>query len=256
MRIKLFGLGFIAVLLSASCEKIPDIGTVTPTGTVKFSIKNMVNGVPLVLNSNTYTNPFGEQYTVSKFKFYLSNVSVTSVPINTFNGRYYLIDAGKPESLSFSFDAPVGTYNSFSFFLGVDSARNVSGAQTGALDPLNDMFWTWNTGYIMAKFEGNSPQSPVVNNKVEYHIGGFSGPNSVTSQVGFNIIPIPPVGPIEVRAGKTSEIFLEADVNEWWYGSFDLKFADNPTVMTPGPLSKSISSNYTKMFTVVEVKNY
>jgi hypothetical protein len=32
------------------------------------------------------------------------------------------------------------------FLLGVDSLKNVSGIQTGALDPAKGMFWTWNTG--------------------------------------------------------------------------------------------------------------
>ncbi|WP_316930094.1 MbnP family protein, partial [Hymenobacter sp. IS2118] len=40
-------------------------------------------------------------------------------------------------------DIPVGDYQSVSFTVGVDSARNVAGAQTGALDPNNGMFWTW-----------------------------------------------------------------------------------------------------------------
>ena len=53
---------------------------------------------------------------------------------------------------------PAGNYNSLSFLLGVDSMHNVSGAQTGALDPANDMFWTWNSGYVMAKMEGASPR--------------------------------------------------------------------------------------------------
>jgi hypothetical protein len=47
------------------------------------------------------------------------------------------------------------------FLLGVDSARNVSGIQTGALDPARGMFWTWNSGYVMAKIEGSSPSAHV-----------------------------------------------------------------------------------------------
>jgi hypothetical protein len=59
------------------------------------------------------------------------------------------------------------------FMIGVDSARNNSGAQTGALDPTNGMFWSWSTGYIMAKFEGTSAQSPAAANALKFHIGGF-----------------------------------------------------------------------------------
>jgi len=45
------------------------------------------------------------------------------------------------------------------------------------------MFWTWNSGYIMAKLEGTSPVSSQPNNKFEYHIGGFREPVNVVSKV-------------------------------------------------------------------------
>lgn len=222
-------------------------------GIVKITLRNTVKGNPMVLNTGNYTNSHGEQYNITKFKYYLSNVSITPVPVNTFNGRYYLIDESNPSSLSFSFEAPVNTYYTITFLLGVDSTRNVSGAQTGALDPLNDMFWTWNSGYIMAKMEGNSPQSPVVNNKVEYHIGGFAGANSVLKNVGIAVTN--PSG-IQVRENKISEVFIDADFDTWWQGAFNLKIANNPVVTTPGALAKSISDNYARMFTITDIKNY
>lgn len=240
---------FVGIFL-LSCQK--NI-TSTETGTVKITIKNTVKGNAMALNSTTYTNSFGEQYTISKFKYYLSNVSVTGTPINTVNGHYYLIDESNPASLSFSFEAPVNKYGAISFLIGVDSTRNVSGAQTGALDPLHDMFWTWSSGYIMAKMEGNSPQSPVVNNKVEYHIGGFSGTNSVLKNKGFITGAL---SLIDVREGKTTEIFIEADFDKWWQGVFNLKITDNPAVTHPGALAKSISDNYASMFKIVDIKNY
>jgi hypothetical protein len=251
MRLIQFCIICFSGMIFMSCQK--PITLDEQTGTIKITIKHTVKGVPLVLNTGTYTNPFGEQYSISKLKYYLSNVSVTGTAINPVNADYYLIDESKPASLSFSFEAPVNTYTAINFLLGVDSARNVSGAQTGALDPLNDMFWTWNTGYIMAKMEGNSPQSPVVNNKVEYHIGGFTGPNSVLSYRGFLFSAL---GHLEIRAGKTSEIFMEADIDKWWQGTYDLKIADNPVVTTPGALAKSISDNYAGMLKIVDIKNY
>ena len=242
------------VMMFLSCKK-----TTTPggqTGTIKITIKNTVKGAPLVLNTGSYTNPFGEQYTVSKYKYYISNVMlVDNLSTPQLNGRYFLIDQNNPASLSFSFEVPVSRYVGMIWMLGVDSARNVSGAQTGALDPLNDMFWTWNTGYIMAKLEGNSPQSPVVNNKMEYHIGGFSGTNAVPKWQTF-LIPTPPFSVLDIRAGKTSEIFIDADLDKWWQGSYDLKIAVDPAIMTPGAVAGSIANNYRHMFTITDIKNY
>lgn len=173
----------------SSCQK-----TFTPetkTGNVKITFVNTIKGAPIVFNTINYTNPFAELYTVSKFLYYISNVEL---PFATGSFKetesYHLVDESKPASLSFSFSAPLNTYSSFSFMLGVDSLKNVSGAQSGALDPTNGMFWTWSTGYIMAKFEGNSTVSTQVNNKVEYHIGGFAGADKVLKNLSLTF----PVG--------------------------------------------------------------
>jgi len=223
------------------------------TGTLKITFINTVKGNPLQLNEASYTNPFAEQYTVSKFKYYVSNIAVAFPDgILTEKESYHLIDESKPESLSFSFYASVNTYHSLLFMLGVDSIKNVSGAQTGALDPLNDMFWTWNTGYVMAKMEGNSPQSTIVNSKVEFHIGGFSGADNVLKKLKLNF----PAGQaLEIRESKTSEIVIEADLDKWWQDPNDLKIANNALCTTPGSLAKKIADNYSKMFSIKNITN-
>ena len=230
--------------------------TYTPkekTGTVKITFVNTVKGKPIQLNTSTYTNPFAEQYSISKFKYYISHVGLVFLGgTDIENESCYLIDESKPESLSLSFAAVEKTYSAVSFLLGVDSILNVSGAQTGALDPLNDMFWTWNSGYIMAKMEGHSPQSKVVNNKVEYHIGGFSGANNVLKNITLNF----PAGKkLYISAGKTSEIFIEADFETWWQHADELKIAEHPVCTTPGTLAKLIANNYSNMFTIKNVIN-
>ena len=51
-------------------------------------------------------------------------------------------------------DIPNGEYTKVNYTIGVDAARNTEGAQDGALDLVNGMFWSWNTGYIFMKMEG------------------------------------------------------------------------------------------------------
>lgn len=241
----------VIVLINYSCQKT--FTAPEQTGTVKITFINTVKGVPIVLNSQTYTNPFAEFYSIAKFKYYISNVFVSSASVNFIEPEsYHLVDENKLSSLSFSFPATTASYQSVSFMLGVDSFRNVSGAQTGALDPTNDMFWTWSTGYIMAKFEGNSPSSSQVNNKVEYHIGGFAGADKAIKNISLSF----PAGKVlTIRDGKTSEITIEADFDKWWQTPNDLKIAVNPVCTTPGSLAKKIADNYSKMFTIVDVVN-
>jgi len=252
-------LSMLAIGLLAGCQKTISLGTEpvnSDSGTIKLTFRNQVGNTPLVLNTATYNNPFGESFTINKFKYYISNVKlglsgVPTIAIET--ESYHLIDQGLPASLSFSFPVAEGKFISLLFLVGVDSTRNVSGAQTGALDPLNDMFWTWNSGYIMAKLEGTSPQSNQAGNKIEYHIGGFKGANNVLKPVS---ILLPGGKFIDARKGEVSEIILEADLQTWWQGIHDLRIGNSPVITTPGILAKNMADNYAGMFTITDVINY
>lgn len=244
---------FCAGLLLCTCQK-PYVEPEEKTGTVTVTFTNVIKGSPVGLNSTEHSNVFGETYKISKLKYYVSNVSTHFSGVNNAAEKesYHLIDESKPASLTFSFAAKVNKYNTLQFMLGVDSLRNVSGAQTGALDPLNDMFWTWNSGYIMAKMEGTSPQSTQVNNNVEYHIGGFSGINNVLKYI---TLAMPSSTIIDIREGKNTTVIIEADFNKWWQNPNDLKIADNAVCVSPGALAKKVADNYSKMFTIKSVTN-
>lgn len=237
----------------SNLQGYPEKITQTNTGSVNITFVNTVKGKPLALNTAQYTNPFGETYTVSKFKYYISHVSLSGVPgVIHEDENFYLVDESKPDALHFSFTVGSGNYNNLNFLLGVDSLHNVSGAQSGALDPLNDMFWTWNNGYIMAKLEGRSPQSKLVNNKLEFHIGGFMEENNVLKNITLNF---PDDKLLNIQPGKTSDIIIEADINTWWQQPNDIKIAEHAVCSTPGTLAKKIADNYSKMFSIKDVVN-
>jgi hypothetical protein len=244
-----FILPLVAFLLLGSCQK----SITAKTGIVKFTFRNMVSTSPMALVLGVYTNPFGEVYSITRFKYYVSNIHLTGTAGSASEANsYHLVDESIPGSLTFSFETDLNTFSGISFLIGVDSTRNVSGAQTGALDPLNDMFWTWNSGYIMAKMEGTSPQSNQVGNKIEYHIGGFSGVNSALKTVN---LPFPAGKSLIINEGKISEISLEADFDKWWQTPNDLMIVNTPVCTTPGSLAKQVADNYSKMFTVTNVVN-
>ncbi len=219
--------------------------------TVVIIFKNTVHGVSIVLNDSTYLNPFYEKYTITKLRYYVTNISLTG-EVNNFKeaNSYHLIDESNTGSQSISFSLPAGNYNSLQFLLGVDSVHNVSGAQTDDLDPTKDMFWTWNSGYVMAKVEGNSPSSKMVNNKYEYHIGGYAGPYEVIKEINLRF---PNNKPLNFEAGKSNKIIIDADINTWWQGSSDIKIAEHAIITTPGKLALAISDNYAKMFRIEKI---
>lgn len=218
--------------------------------TVKIIFINTLNGNKIVLNDSIYTNPFGERYTISKLRYYISNVSIDNIYKNgvEING-YHLIDESKPESQVINLSIPAAAYNAINFLIGVDSLHNVSGAQTDDLDPTKDMFWTWNSGYVMAKMEGNSPASKLVNNKFEYHIGGFSGTYNVLKEIHLSFSG----KSFQFDGGKSCTIIIDADINTWWQSVHYIKIAEHATITTPGENAKNMSDNYANMFHVEKI---
>jgi hypothetical protein len=222
-------------------------------GTATIIFHNTVHHQPLVLNDSTYTNPFEEQYILSKFKYYISGIRLMNSQKKwVLKQAYYLINQSIDSSLQLNIALQENSYDSIAFLLGVDSARNTSGAQRGALDPLNDMFWTWQSGYIMQKLEGTSPQSSIVNNKIEYHIGGYSGVNSVLQQV---VLPFPNNNMLVIQRGSNSIININAEIDYFWSGVVDVKIKDTPICSAPGLMAKQMAANFSKLFTISSVVN-
>lgn len=246
-QLQLFLAVAIAVLI-AGCQK--EAKNTTETGVVQLQFTNVAGNSPLALNTNI-TNTYGESLTITKYKYYISNIALTDERDvrRLLPDTYFLVDEASAASKNFSVEVPLSTYKSISFLLGVDSTRNVSGAQTGALDPLHDMFWTWNTGYIMAKLEGTSPASALPNQKVEYHTGGFKGEHSVLRTV---ILPFAQA--YTLQKGGSLQVAIKADILKWFDGVHALSIAAAPTATAPGALASRFADNYARMFTLTSVQ--
>lgn len=248
----------IACIVILSCQRELHFDTVPDKPyNVILNFKAVVDYDTNTLEfGKAYTNHFHESYTVSAFKFYVHGVQF----INTDSGRvfeankgdYFLVDCSDSLTAQVKVAALPFKYNRIAFTIGVDSARNVSGAQTGALDPTLGMFWTWNTGYIMAKLEGTSPASTAPGQMFKYHIGGFKQNESALRKVTL-LMPYAEI--LELKGGKTAEITITADVNAWFYNPHDVKIGVNPAIMTPGTLAVQVAENYSKMFTITAIKN-
>lgn len=246
------------VMLSLSCKKDYSLeNAVKPANDYNFTIlfKPVVDTVPLKFDSS-YLNRYNELYKVSAFKFYISDIALVNTDSNISyklkKEEYYLVDFSDSVSTVLKLKAVPFKYNRISLTIGVDSIRNVSGAQTGALDPAKGMFWTWNSGYIMSKLEGSSPQSNQAGNKIEYHIGGFKGTENAVRRV---TLLYPYARELNVSDSTISNMMITANSNAWFYNPHEIKISDNPVCTTPGNMAKNISENYSKMFTVVEIKN-
>lgn len=248
-----------ATLSISSCKKDDDHNhdddnTAGTTGTLRINVTPMFGDSMIDLNTESYVTANNDTLTISRFKFYLSNIKLTTDNNTTYSvpDGYYLIDAASTSSWAINLtNVPSGHYTSATFLIGVDSARNVSGSQTGALDPANGMFWTWSTGYIMAKLEGNSPQSTAAQNNVTYHIGGFTGVNSALRTASVNFGSTHAI----VSSTANPQVNIVADASEFFKTPNTLSIATTSFQMSVNATSKAIADNYSDMLKFVSVQN-
>lgn len=163
-----------------------------------------------------YVHPdSGDTLTFTTFKYFISNLRLKNE-----NGTwwshpesYFLVDLSDAASANLDISGvPAGNYTEVSYVMGVDSTRNVSGAQAGALSTTTGMFWSWNTGYIMVKAEGLSPQA-AMGGSFAYHLGGFSGANNIVT-----LKTAPFGGALMVSESGNGKIYLGVDPSHLFTG--------------------------------------
>lgn len=113
------------------------------------------------------------------------------------------------------------------FTIGLPDTVLQSGIGEGVLDPLNGMFWTWQTGYVFVKCEAVFNQQ-----KYSYHIGGMS--------------PLP-----DARKTFTSKITLPAGAQQiQWLVNWQQFIVPKMnrqlplTCHTPGALALLLANNF------------
>lgn len=195
---------------------------------LRVEISHVVGAAPLQAD-RSYPTAAGDEFAVTKLRYYLSNVRLRRQDGSWFAARqnpassegYYLIDEAVAGSKAFEIaGVPAGTYDGIEFLVGIDAARNTAGAQTGTLDPARGLFWTWKSGYIFFLFEGRSPQSTAAGQALTYHIGGAAEPTLARTV----FLPLAPK-PARVEAALLPTVHLHADLARVFSGSHEIRIA-------------------------------
>jgi hypothetical protein len=224
-------------------------------GSMKLHLENMVDTLDLVFGQE-YVNAMGDTFKISKFNYYISNVVITKTDGSFFteSNSYHLVrHSSTSTSLINIANVPVGSYKSVSFMIGIDSTRNVSGTQSGDLDPVvaTDMFWTWNSGYIFVKLEGSSNQSGAADKKLTYHVGGGGTVNKAQRMVNLSF----GTSIANVSETATPIIHISVDAMEMLKTPNTINFANDYMLMTSGPSAKKYADNYADMFHFEHIHN-
>ncbi|MFL5752490.1 MAG: MbnP family protein, partial [Bacteroidia bacterium] len=158
--------------------------------------------------------------------------------IYTEAGSYHLLDASREESLRIRLkDVHPGTIKGIRFNIGVDSTACVSGALEGDLDPVNGMYWAWNSGYINAKLEGRSNSCSTLHQAFEFHIGGYLPKEKTLRKTAFNV------------EEKNNVIAITADVSCWFS---EIRLQQLNSVVIPGAEAGKMADRYKNMFSPAE----
>jgi hypothetical protein len=259
-KISLLYILFALLVGFSSCKdddktETPQPGNATTTGNVTIKINHTFGTAPLDFTT-TFKNPSdsSEDMTFSTLQYILSNFQLEANDGTWYDvpETYFYINQKSTQSLSFQLkDVKIQDYKTLRFLIGVDSTRNVSGVQTGGLDPATGMFWSWNTGYIFFKIEGDCPQLtvPFGSSKFIYHIGGFKGQYNalLTANIPFG------ANTLSVKEGSNI-INLQGDVKEVFEKPIPFQLTKTPQITLSGTQAVAFALNYVDMFTLKSIE--
>ena len=253
-----------------SCTK-DEADAIDPNGTGSLNLEfdNYVGATNLALGTTQYKNAAGETFTVTTFNYFVSNLELTKEDGSKVKvpNSYYLIREADPKSLNVTLTGiPQANYTNITFTIGVDSLKSLApvAERTGALDTgtygTDNMYWSWNSGYIFVKLEGVSSAVPVAmssSQSYQYHIGGYGGGFNGSAKTANNLRKVSlALGntPAKVRANVTPDVHLIIDAAKMLSGTSNISFATTPMVHSPA-LAKPLVDNYVNMFVVDHVHN-
>lgn len=252
-----------AVFLLFSCSTPASPGPDAPAGgKIRLEFDNVVGDKNLVLTSVTYKNALNEDFIVTKFNYFISNIKLTKADGSVYtvpqDSSYFLVKEDTKTSQFVTLNnVPPGDYTAAEFMVGVDSARNTAPIEKrrGVLDPSGSMmddgmYWAWNSGYIFVKLEGTSSKGNPVNGKFYYHIGLFGGYNERT--VNNTRVVKMNFGELKasVTTDNTPEVHFLVDVLKVFDGpAAKISITAYNSIMGGQPeKSQQIADNYAGMF--------
>jgi hypothetical protein len=153
---------------------------------------------------------------IEQFKFYIEGINQPQQFIQ-------LIDAS--DESTWQWKGPTSALQ-----VGIQATLQTSGNFTGALDPINGMYWAWNTGFISVKCVGSYIHIPSkIKQQFEYHLGGYKPPFECIKEI------------------QGSGAILACDLSTWFNAIWQ---SDNKNriIMQPSSASRAIFDQFTASF--------
>ncbi|MFM2048848.1 MAG: hypothetical protein RI955_1396 [Bacteroidota bacterium] len=241
-------LSCLVILLSVACKK----KKTTTTNSNNTNIEATSANVILKLNNNIansainlgiikYTNLAANQYSVTTLKYYVSDIILTKNDASTISiNTSTLIDVADASKQNITLNnIPNGTYTNIKLHIGVNNLKNHTGLQEGDLDPMYSMFWTWNTGYIFFKHDGQFIDSLGATKGLSFHLGTDAAYTAISIPTNFSV------------NGIAKNVFLNFDLNKLYASPNKMNFDfgnNHQSGTTDSTWIVQISQNFTHSF--------
>jgi hypothetical protein len=183
----------------------------------------------------------GDSIQIETLKFYISSISFSRKGkiIWSEANSFHLIDVFNPVMQRIKLNAPKQLkFDELVYNVGIDSITNVSGAMGGDLDPANGMYWTWQSGYINLKLEGNSNRCSTRNHAYQFHIGGYIYPENALQKVV-----------LKLKKNPQRNITLAMHVASFLHV---IDLSKQNQIMSPGKDAVQLSSILSKQFSLMQ----
>ncbi|MEM6261177.1 MAG: MbnP family protein [Bacteroidota bacterium] len=205
---------------------------------ITITLVPVFNGERISLAEET-SKPKNDTTQITALKFYLSNFQfiANEPPKGLSPSNYHLINLEESQSLVINLPTTKNqSYDTLTFNVGIDSLTHVSGAMGGDLDPINGMYWTWQSGYINFKLEGTSPVCQSRENEFIYHIGGYQTPFQTIQKIA---LPIDSANSINVEVELARLLIPEV-------------LSGTNHIMSPGAQAVAFAKRFENLFTIVK----
>lgn len=196
-----------------------------------------------------YQDATGRKFKISDLRYYLSNI----ILIKSDGSEYPLTNKVllvNPATEDYELaNVPIGSYKGFKFIIGLDSATNHSDPTTyAATSPLAiqtpAIHWSWNSGYIFMKIEGQVDttlaNTGTPNYDMFYHIGLDSYKRTIDfSNEAFT-----------VTSGSDQEIAVKFDLLSA-LNNVDMRTENATHTMDNMMLATKVANNWVSAFVIL-----
>ena len=252
-------LAFVIIGVTSSCDKENDnddtIVTAPKTGSVTLKFEHLWDNSDFTLNTEITHPQTKETITFTSLKYYISNVKLKKTDGTWYSSGdcYHLIDVAMAENPDFTIhNIPMGDYTEISYTIGIDSAKNVSGSQSGDLAVSKNMFLNFDLGYVFILAEGFSNVIPdSLFNLFNYQISGFKNLNKTNAvQIntqGFNGVLL------NISPRSSPSIHFAINVELLWSDGLSLSIL--PMISSQGESAVKVSENFKSAFEIEHIHN-